>query len=248
MTKIFNAWKLERKQNEKIKGCISSSSLIPLCTIHLPTFRVCTTFSLLGLQFLRIVWQNIFMIENWKEKKWRNKRTNKQQQPDSGIHNTSSHCPRVYLYSFNLLGLTVPDKCMTKIFRMKWQNDWRIKQIQNSPHFIKTGTFSKRDYNKTEDISRLYRTRFEIITNTICNLLLDCMWTRGISVWLYNKTLALLIYVYTVQGKLFPIKKADFKIFRLFCFLSVSFEIQLNLWLTTLSGTNILCRIWQVVG
>ena len=44
MTKNFNVWKLERKKNEEIKGWISSSSLILVYTIHLPTVHVCTKF------------------------------------------------------------------------------------------------------------------------------------------------------------------------------------------------------------
>ena len=44
VTKNFNVWKLERKKNEEIKGRISTSSLIPLHTIHLPTVHVCTKF------------------------------------------------------------------------------------------------------------------------------------------------------------------------------------------------------------
>ena len=43
MTKNFNVWKLERKKNE-IMGWISSSNLIPVYMIHLPTVYVCTKF------------------------------------------------------------------------------------------------------------------------------------------------------------------------------------------------------------
>ena len=35
---------MERKKNKKVKGQISSSSLIPVNAIHLPTFYLCTTF------------------------------------------------------------------------------------------------------------------------------------------------------------------------------------------------------------
>ena len=42
--KIFKVWKLERKKNEEIKGRISSSSLISVYTIQLPTVHVCTKF------------------------------------------------------------------------------------------------------------------------------------------------------------------------------------------------------------
>ena len=40
----FQCWKLERKENEEIKGRISSSTLIPVYVIHLPTAHVCTKF------------------------------------------------------------------------------------------------------------------------------------------------------------------------------------------------------------
>ena len=42
--KKFNVWKLERKKNEEIKRWISSSSLIPVYTVHLPTVQVRTKF------------------------------------------------------------------------------------------------------------------------------------------------------------------------------------------------------------
>ena len=41
--KMFD-WELERKKNEKIKGQISSNSLILVYTIHPPTVHVCTKF------------------------------------------------------------------------------------------------------------------------------------------------------------------------------------------------------------
>ena len=54
------------------------------------------------------------MFENWKENE--EIKRNKQQQPDSGIHDTSAHFPRVP--SFNLLGLTVREKSVTKNFNV----------------------------------------------------------------------------------------------------------------------------------
>ena len=45
----FQCWKLERKKKEEIKEQISSSSLIPVHMIHLPTVHMCTKFNLLGL-------------------------------------------------------------------------------------------------------------------------------------------------------------------------------------------------------
>ena len=44
LTKDFNVWNLERKKNEEIQGRITSSSLIPVYTIHLPTVHMCTKF------------------------------------------------------------------------------------------------------------------------------------------------------------------------------------------------------------
>ena len=44
VTKYFHVWKLERKKQEEIKGWISSSSLIPVHKIHLPTVHKCTNF------------------------------------------------------------------------------------------------------------------------------------------------------------------------------------------------------------
>ena len=40
-----------------------------------------------------------FNVKNWRERKMRNKGTSKQQQPESGVHDTSAHCPRVYQVS-----------------------------------------------------------------------------------------------------------------------------------------------------
>ena len=40
----FQCWKLEKKKNKEIKGWISSSSLILVYMIHLPTVHVCTLF------------------------------------------------------------------------------------------------------------------------------------------------------------------------------------------------------------
>ena len=49
VTKNFNVWKLERKKKEEIKGQISSSSLILIYTIHLPTVMCVPSFNFLGL-------------------------------------------------------------------------------------------------------------------------------------------------------------------------------------------------------
>ena len=49
---------------------------------------------------------------------------NKQQQPDSGIHDTSAHCP-----SYNLQGLTVPEKSVTKQNILMFEN-WRVRKMK----------------------------------------------------------------------------------------------------------------------
>ena len=66
---------------------------------------------------------------------------NKQQQPDSSIHDTSAHCSRVYQV-FNLLSLTVPEKSETKNFNLK--GDGMTEGQGNSSI---APTFSKRGYN-----------------------------------------------------------------------------------------------------
>ena len=70
---MFENW---RKKNEEIKGQISSSSLILVYMIHLPTVHVCTKLQ-------------------------------------------SSRPLSMCVSSFNFLGLTVPEKSVTKNFHLK---------------------------------------------------------------------------------------------------------------------------------
>ena len=97
--KHFNVWKLERKKKEKIKGQICNSHLILVYTTHPPIVHACTKFQ---LSRPNSSWEkcdksfNFWILEKEKIKK---KGTNKQQQPDSGIHHTSTHCPRAYQVS-----------------------------------------------------------------------------------------------------------------------------------------------------
>ena len=123
--KNFNVWKLERKKNEEIKGRISSSRLILVYTIHLPTVHVCTKFQSSRPQFLWKVTKKISILKIGEKEKWRNKGMNKQQQPDSG---TQYICPlSTCVLSFNLLGLTVPEKSVTKnsnVWKVNWT--WEI--------------------------------------------------------------------------------------------------------------------------
>ena len=90
----FQRWKLERKKNEEIRGRISSSSsLILVYMIHLPTVHVCTKFQ---SSRPHSSWdKSDEKFQCWKlerKKNGRNKGMNKKQQPDSGTHDTSALC------------------------------------------------------------------------------------------------------------------------------------------------------------
>ena len=95
MTKNFNVWKLERKKNYEIKGWISSSSWFRY-TRYICPLSTCTKFK---SSRPHSSWEkcdeNVFNA--WKlERKMKNKGMHKQQQPDSGTHGTSAHCPCLY--------------------------------------------------------------------------------------------------------------------------------------------------------
>ena len=134
--KNLNVWILERKKNEEIKGWINSSSLIPVYTMHLPTVHAMwiPSFNLLGLTVPEKSVPKIFNVWKFEKEKWRNKGTKKQQQSDSGIHNTSAHCPCVHQVS---ISLTVPEKSVTRWFQClkigekeKWRNKGTNMQQQ----------------------------------------------------------------------------------------------------------------------
>ena len=71
------------------------------------------SFNLLGLTVSEksVTKTNVWQLD---KEKWRNKGTNKQEQPDSGIHNTSFRCPRVYQVSTLFL-----KKVWRKLFKKK---------------------------------------------------------------------------------------------------------------------------------
>ena len=75
------------------------SSMILVYMIHPPAVHMCTKFQPSMPHSSCEKCDEKLMFENCRERKMKNKGTNKQQQPDSGIHNTSAHCPRVYLVS-----------------------------------------------------------------------------------------------------------------------------------------------------
>ena len=78
------------------------------------------SFGLLGITFAEKNVTKILMFENWRKRKIRNNGTNKQQQSDYEIHNTSTNCAHVPVNysdsvpSFNFVGHTVPEKSEEK--------------------------------------------------------------------------------------------------------------------------------------
>ena len=149
VTKNFNVWKLERKKSEEIKGRISSTSLISVNTIHLPTVHVCTKFQSSRPHSSWEKCDERFQCSKIGEKeKWRNKGTNRQQQPDSGIHDTSVHCPHVDQVSiFYEKGMTknfTESQAGSQNHRMaEWQNH-RMTELQGKSSMAPT--FTKRGY------------------------------------------------------------------------------------------------------
>ena len=65
--------------------------------MHLPTVHVCTKFQPSGPYSSWEKYDEKFeCLKIGEKEKWRNKGMNTQQQPDSGLHDASAHCPRVY--------------------------------------------------------------------------------------------------------------------------------------------------------
>ena len=100
-----------RKKNGQIKGIISRRRVILSYTIQQVIPNICTKFQnprfssswgIFDAKKSLHTHKHIY----WKDKnyippiyflyQWYNKETNMQQQPDSSIHDTSAHCPRVY--------------------------------------------------------------------------------------------------------------------------------------------------------
>ena len=91
---IFLCWKLERKKNKEMTKQQQPDSCMHDTSAHCPR-----GFNLLGLTVPEESVTKNFYVKNWRERKWKNKGTNKQQQPDSSIHDISAHCPCVYQVS-----------------------------------------------------------------------------------------------------------------------------------------------------
>ena len=123
----FQCWKLQRKKNEEIKGWISSSSLIPVYMIHLPTVHVCTKFQSSRPYSSREKCDKKFQCWDLERKK---------NEELMRWINSSSLIPVITWYicplsmcvpSFNLLGLTVPEKRVMKNFNVE---NWRERKMK----------------------------------------------------------------------------------------------------------------------
>ena len=77
------------------------------------------------------------MLKTGEKEKWRNKGTNKQQQPDSGKYDTFAHCPRVYQVSI-FYASQFPRKVWRKISMLKTgeKDKWRNKGTNKSSSLI----------------------------------------------------------------------------------------------------------------
>ena len=123
----FNNWRWEKKRNE-IKGLISSHSLIPVYMIHLPTAHMCTKFQPSRPYSF---WEKCDKNFNvWKLSRKKNKGMNKRQQPDSGIHETSIHCPQVYQVQAFKFQPSRPYSSWEKVWR-KILMFWKLEKKKN---------------------------------------------------------------------------------------------------------------------
>ena len=95
----FQCWKLERKKNEEIKGRISSSNLIPVDMIHLPTVYVCTKFQ--SSRPYSSQEKSDQKFKCWKLERKKNEEIKGRISSSSliPVHDTSAHCLRVYQVS-----------------------------------------------------------------------------------------------------------------------------------------------------
>ena len=104
----FQCWKLERKKNEEIKEWISSM-------IHLPTVHVCTNFQTSRPHSSREKCDK--NIQCWKLERKKNEEINGRISSSSLTQYTWYICPLpTRVPSFNLLGLTVPEKSVDEKF------------------------------------------------------------------------------------------------------------------------------------
>ena len=121
----FSCLKIGEKEKWRIKGHISSSSLIPVYTIHLPTVHVCTKFQ---PSRPHSSWEKCDKkIYVWKfERKKKEKLKGRIRAATWFWETRYIHHFSTCVTSFNLLGLTVQEKIVTKIF-----NVWKLERKEN---------------------------------------------------------------------------------------------------------------------
>ena len=120
---------MERKKNEEIKGWISSSSLILVYMIHLPTIHVCTNFQTSRPHSSRENCDEKFQC--WKLERKKNEEIKGWTSSSSLIPVYMIHLPlSTCVPSFNLLGLTVPEKSVTKKFNVENLRERKIEEIK----------------------------------------------------------------------------------------------------------------------
>ena len=114
VTNIFNVWILEK---EKIKGQISSSSLILVYTIHPPTVQVWSKFQ---PSRPHSSWQKCDeKFQCWKLERKKTEEIKGQNAAAAWFPYTWYICLlSMCVPNFNLLGLTVPEKSVTKNFNV----------------------------------------------------------------------------------------------------------------------------------
>ena len=119
--------KMGEKKNEGVKGRISSSSLIQVYLLHLPTVHVCTQFQSSRPHSSREKYHKKFQC--WKLERTKNEKIKGRKSSSSLIPANMVHLPTC-VPSFNLLGLTVPEKSVTKnsnVRKVSWT--WRFHNV-----------------------------------------------------------------------------------------------------------------------
>ena len=87
---------MEKRKKWKRKAKINLSILIFFPTIYLATLKVYTKFEDFGSHgSLEICDRNFY----WRERKWINKRNDKQKEADSLLHTTTSYTQHLYQIS-----------------------------------------------------------------------------------------------------------------------------------------------------
>ena len=120
----FQCWKLDKEK--WIKGWISTSSLNLVYMIHLPTVHWCTNFQSSRPHSSLEKCDEKF--QSWKLERKKNEETKGQIRGAAWFWYTWYICPlSMCIPSFNLLGLIVPEKSVTKNFNVK---NWRERKMK----------------------------------------------------------------------------------------------------------------------